>query len=160
MRSINADTIIAAALLVLCGAMFAETFTFEIRHLSSFGIRLWPRMIIGTLAVLSFVYLIRSLKRERTEARAPFVWRAWLAANRNVLACFGLFALFIATLPIFGMLIGGILFVYILLTVMGGHGDRRHHAINATVAVVSVGGMWAIFTFALRVIMPGGIFNI
>mgnify|MGYP001565730681 CR=1 FL=1 len=160
MRSINADTVIAIALLALCGALFAETFTFEIPRLSSFGIRLWPRFIIGTLAVLSFIYLIRSLKQGPTEGRAPFVWRAWLAANRNVLACFGLFALFIATLPVFGMLIGGILFVHILLTVMGGQNNVRHHAINAAIAVVSVGGMWAIFTFALRVIMPGGIFNL
>lgn len=160
MRSLNADTIIALALLALCGAMFAETFTFEIPRMSSFGIRLWPRIVIGTLAVLSLVYLVRSLKQIRAEAGAPFAWRAWLTANRNVLACFGLFALFIATLPIFGMLIGGILFVYILLAIMGDRRSSRQHAINAAIAVISVGGMWAIFTFALRVIMPGGVLNI
>ncbi len=160
MRSLTADTVIALALLALCGALFADTFSFEIPRMSAFGIRLWPRIVIGTLAALSFVYLLRSLKQGRAEGGEPFAPRAWLKANRNVLACFGLFALFVATLPIFGMLIGGILFVYALLAVMGGHSTLRLHAVNAAIAVVSAGGMWAIFTFALRVIMPGGIFNL
>ncbi len=159
MPRINVDTVIAALLLVLSGVLFADTFAFQTPPLHTFSIRTWPRAVVGALAILSFLYLLRSLREPRPASRASFDPRAWIVANRNVLACFGLFAVFVATLPIFGMLIGGILFVYILLALMGG-GTARTHAINAAIAVVSVGGMWALFTFALRVILPGGIFHI
>lgn len=158
MRRVSADIVIAVLLLVLCGALFADTFRFQLPPLADFGIKMWPRAVIAALAVLSFLYLIRSLRRPAAERR-PFAWRTWAAANRNVLACFGLFALFILTLPLFGMLVGGILFVYGLLAVMGG-GGLRDHATHGAVAVFFVGGMWALFTFALGVIMPGGVFNL
>ena len=159
MRRIDADIIIAALLLVFSGVLLAATFAFQSPPLFHFSIRTWPRAVAGTLGLLSFLYLLRSLRARRPEGRISFDPRAWISANRNVFACFGLFALFVATLPFLGMLIGGILFVYILLALMGG-GNARTHAVNAAIAAVSVGGMWAVFTFALRVILPGGIFHI
>ena len=159
MRRLNADIIIAALLLVFSGVLLAATFAFQSPPLFHFSIRTWPRAVAGTLGLLSFLYLLRSLRVRRPEGRISFDPRAWISANRNVFACFGLFALFVATLPFLGMLIGGILFVYILLALMGG-GNARTHAVNAAIAAVSVGGMWAVFTFALRVILPGGIFHI
>ena len=159
MRRINADIVIAAGLLVFSGVLFAATFAFTTPPLFYFSIRTWPRAVVGTLGVLSFLYLLRSLRAGRPQGPMAFDPRAWIVANRNVLACFGLFTLFVATLPYLGMLIGGILFVYILLALMGG-GTARTHAVNAAIAVVSVGGMWAIFTFALGAILPGGIFHI
>ena len=160
MRRLNADIIIAALLLVFSGVLLAATFAFQSPPLFHFSIRTWPRAVAGTLAVLSFVYLVQSLARGGRERREPFVWRAFLAANRNVITCFALFILFLATLPIFGMLIGGILFVYATFALLGGWNDLRTQAINAAVAVFFVGGMLAVFTFALRVILPGGIFHI
>ena len=159
MRRIDADIIIAALLLVFSGVLLAATFAFQSPPLFHFSIRTWPRAVVGALGLLSFLYLLRSLRARRPEGRISFDPRAWISANRNVFACFGLFALFVATLPFLGMLIGGILFVYILLALMGG-GNARTHAVNAAIAAVSVGGMWAVFTFALRVILPGGIFHI
>ncbi|MCC7015670.1 MAG: tripartite tricarboxylate transporter TctB family protein [Rhodospirillales bacterium] len=160
MRRLNADIIIAALLLAFSGILFAATFTFQSPPLFHFSIRTWPRAVAGALAVLSSIYLIQSLAHGGPERREPFIWRAWFAANRNVIICFVLFAFFLATLPIFGMLIGGIMFVYASFALIGGWNDLRTQAINAAVAVVFVGGMWAAFTFALRVILPGGIFHI
>ena len=160
MRRIDADIFIAALLVVFSGVLFAATFAFSTPPLFTFSIRTWPRAIVGALAVLSLIYLVQSLARDGRERRESFVWRAWFAANRNVFICFVLFVLFLATLPIFGMLIGGILFVYTSFALLGGWNDARTQAINAAVAVVFVGGMWAVFTFALRVILPGGIFHI
>lgn len=159
MRRIDTDIIIAALLVVFSGVLFAATFAFQSPPLFHFSIRTWPRAVAGALGLLSFLYLLRSLGERRAEGLISFDSRAWLSANRNVFACFGLFALFVATLPLLGMLIGGILFVYILLALMGG-GNARTHAVNAAIAAVSVGGMWAIFTFALGAILPGGIFHI
>lgn len=160
MRRINADTVIAALLLAVSGVLFAATYAFHSPPLFHFSIRTWPRAIVGVLAILSAIYLIQSLARAGRERREPFAWRAWFATYRNVIVCFVLFALFLATLPIFGMLIGGLLFVYATLALLGGWNDSRTQAINAAVTVFFVGGMWSIFTFALRVILPGGVFHI
>jgi hypothetical protein len=163
MRRLTSDVVIAVLLLALSGALFAATFAFRSPPFFHFDIRTWPRAVVGILAVLSLIYLMQSLARAGREARgpqAPFDARAFFAANRNVIVCFILFAAFLATLPIFGMLIGGFLFVYLLFVLLGGWVDPRTQATNAAVAAVFVGGMWAIFTFALRVILPGGIFHI
>ena len=160
MRRIDSDIFIAALLLVFSGILFAATFAFSTPPVFTFSIRTWPRAVVGVLAILSLIYLIQSLARGGRKQRDPFAWRAWLAANRNVVVCFALFVLFLATLPVFGMLIGGIVFVYLSFVFLGGWNDMRTQTINAAVAVVFVGGMWAVFTFALRVILPGGLLHI
>ena len=53
------------------------------------------------------------------------------------------------------MLIGGVLFVFLALSVLG-EWSRRAVAIHAAIALISITGMWAIFTFGLRVMLPAG----
>ncbi|MEL6374695.1 MAG: hypothetical protein AAFR04_12090 [Pseudomonadota bacterium] len=79
----------------------------------------------------------------------------WLAYFLNPILCFALYFGFLATLPYFGTLIGGTLLVFALLTVLGGI-SLRAVALHAAIAVLSVGAMWALFTFGLRVLLPRG----
>jgi hypothetical protein len=51
------------------------------------------------------------------------------------------------------MLIGNILFSFILLTVLGGWRGILMHLL---VALGASGGMWLLFTFALEVFLPRG----
>jgi hypothetical protein len=81
--------------------------------------------------------------------------KVWLDMYRNPLLCFGMFFLFLISLPYFGMLISGILFVFITQTLIGSH-DKRSLILHAIVSVGAVGGMWAIFRFGLGVVMPAG----
>ena len=67
--------------------------------------------------------------------------------------CFVLFGGYLLAIPYVGMLIGGVIFVFALLTALGG---VRASLLHAAIAVISVGGMWAVFTFALEVILPTG----
>ena len=53
------------------------------------------------------------------------------------------------------MLIGGVMFVFLLLTVLGDRTPRAH-LIHAAVATVSIAFMWSVFTFGLKVILPQG----
>ena len=64
-------------------------------------------------------------------------------------------ALFLAPLDYLGMLIGGILFVFLLLNLLGGWRPKQL-AIHGAIAVSTMGAMWAVFTFGLRVILPEG----
>lgn len=166
MRRPNSDTIIALLLLVICGELLRQTFFFRIPPFATMGSEVWPRLIIGALATLSVIYLIQSLAPAAAtdaETTAPPPERAPREeperkqfSPRNAIICFVLFTLFVATLPWLGMLLGGIAFVFLMQEFMGPRG-MRSRLTHLAVAVVSVGGMWAIFSFALRVILPQGV---
>jgi putative tricarboxylic transport membrane protein len=161
MRRPNSDTLIALLLLVVCGELLRQTFFFRIPPFATMGSDVWPRLVIGALAALSVIYLIQSLApaaaKAETEAEATSpAAGAKRFSHRNAVICFVLFTLFVATLPWLGMLLGGIVFVFLMQEFMGPR-DMRSRVTHLAVAVVSVGGMWAIFSFALRVILPQGV---
>ena len=66
-----------------------------------------------------------------------------------------MFMLFLSTLDYLGMLIGGILFVFGLLTLLGGF-SHKLIVKHLLVSILSIGFMWMVFTFGLRVILPEG----
>ena len=152
----NRDVYIAIVLLLLCGVFFAATF--DIREID-YGIltpAAWPRIILVALSILSLIYLVQSLRREAPEEAAePFSLRGTIAKYRNPLWCYGLFLLFLLTLDYLGMLIGGVLFVFCLLTAIGGV-SKRNLIVHALIAIIMIGAMWALFTYALGVIFPQG----
>ncbi len=160
MERLNRDAVIAIVLLVFCGVFFWASF--DIRQ-PDYGVLLpstWPRVVLGVLSLLSVIYLVQSLRQgadaEEEEApdREPGI-RGWVLYWRNPLWCFGLFFAYLATLPVLGMLIGGVSFVFVLLNVLGGW-DRKNLVLHAAVALLAVGGMWSLFTFGLGVLLPPG----
>jgi putative tricarboxylic transport membrane protein len=165
MRRPNSDTLIALLLLVVCGELLRQTFFFRVPPFATMGSEVWPRLVVGALAVLSVIYLIQSLAPAAAKAEAPSETPSEANApaagakrfsHRNAIICFVLFTLFVATLPWLGMLLGGIAFVFLMQEFMGPR-DMRSRVKHLVVAVVSVGGMWAIFSFVLRVILPQGV---
>ena len=155
MSRINPDVVIALALMVLSAALFADTFSYQKVHLSIIGAKLWPRIVLVALFVASAVFLARSLVRAPQARGERWTLSRWLGENRNVIAVFALYVLFLVTLPWLGMLLGGIAFVFAVQTVIG-LGGARAHLIHAAIAVGAVGGMWAVFTYALGVVLPEG----
>ena len=160
MDRLNRDAVIAIVLLVFCGVFFWASF--DIRQ-PDYGVLLpstWPRVVLGVLSLLSVIYLVQSLRQgadaEEEEApdREPGIW-GWVLYWRNPLWCFGLFFAYLATLPVLGMLIGGVSFVFVLLNVLGGW-DRKNLMLHAAVALLAIGGMWSLFTFGLGVLLPPG----
>jgi len=127
----------------------------------------WPRTLVVLLSVLSLIYLIQSVRKgytpesddlERADSDpSPSVSspREFLAYWRNVIWCFTLFALYLLTMPWLGMLVGGILFVFLLLNALGGWHPRLL-LMHALIALVVIGGMWSLFTFGLGVLLPTG----
>ncbi len=167
MQRVTSDVVIAIGLLVFCGVFFWASFDIREPDYGTLAPSAWPRAILGILSFLSLIYLVQSLRN------APDVKAAaaatdqddtprsggligWLAHWRNVIACFVLFFAYLATLPILGMLIGGILFVFLLLTILGGW-SLKNLLLHALIACVSIGAMWSLFTFGLGVLLPQGI---
>ena len=153
MQRLNRDAVVALVLLLGCGVFFWASFHIEETSYGTLSSRVWPRLLLGLLTLFSLALLAQAVARGAEQAEGPT--GSWLARYRNALWCYALFALFLITLPYLGMLVGGALFVFACLSALGAPGWRRV-PLHGAIAVVSVGAMWAVFTFALRVFLPEG----
>ncbi|KZD08149.1 tripartite tricarboxylate transporter TctB family protein [Oceanibaculum pacificum] len=156
MNRLNRDTITAIVLLLVCGACFWQTFYIREIPFSTMGSEVWPRFALAMMFVLVSIYLVQSIASPppRVEGERRSV-RAWVSSYSSALWCFGMFFLFVLVMPYLGMLLSGILFVFVTQTVIGRR-DPRSLAIHLVVALVAVGGMWAIFRYGLGVALPVG----
>lgn len=164
-NGISRDAVIAIVLLMACGILFWSTFSIRVPDYGQLRPSTWPRVILGVLTLLSAIYLVQSLRRGPTAEDEP--GRSddspgpepgligWILYWRNPLWCFGLFFAYLVTLPVLGSLIGGVLFVFTLMGVLGGW-TAKNLVQHAALALISVGGMWSIFTYGLGVILPPG----
>jgi hypothetical protein len=165
MGRLNRDTYVAIVLLLACGVMFWASFDIRQPDYGTLPPSTWPRVILALLALLSLIYLFQSLRaRPETNGepedseREPGL-RGWFAYWRNPIVCFVMFFLYLLTLPVLGMLIGSVAFVFVLMGMLGGWSGRRV-LVHAVVALCTVGAMWLLFTFGLGVMLPPGmIFN-
>ena len=152
---INRDSVSAVFLLLFCGVFIAASFDIEETNYGTLQSSVWPQIILGALSVFSLLQLTQALRRPPA-AGAGGGLLDWLQRYRNPLICYALFLGFLVSLPVLGMLLGGILFVLLMLTILGG-GKLAQLPLHLGIAVISVGAMWAIFTYALGVFLPGGI---
>jgi hypothetical protein len=154
----NKDAVVALVLLVFAGGAFWQSLTIQTRNDGIMRADVWPQTIIFVLAILALIYLWQSVRagagpRDVPEHGGGF--GGWLGHYANPIMCFGLYFLFLATLPWLGMLIGGVLLVFVTLTVLGG-AEPRLLALHFIIGLVAIGFMWAIFTYGLRVSLPEG----
>ncbi len=157
MGRFHIDTLVAIFLLLFCGVFLTASFSIRETSYASLGAEVWPRVILIFLTLLSLGYLVQALRHERSEQteEAPRGLKQWFFHHLNAVWCFVWFGLFLLSLPYLGMLVGGMLFVYVTLTSLGRR-DFHGHLVHAAIAVVSVGTMWAIFTYGLKVFLPTG----
>lgn len=154
MRRLSLDVIVAAVLLIAGGVLFWDTLQWRRTPFATMASSVWPRFVLVVFFALCAVYLVRSLRRGADgETRRSF--REWFAYYRNPLWCYGLFLLFLLTLPYLGMLVGGIAFVWLMQAAVGERTPRAQLR-HAAIAIGSVGAMWLVFTYAIGVILPAG----
>ncbi|XDZ62745.1 tripartite tricarboxylate transporter TctB family protein [Alphaproteobacteria bacterium LSUCC0396] len=153
--SLNRDGLVALCLILMSGGLMLASF--EIRE-PDYGVlspAAWPRLIIIIIGVLSVIYLLQSIgmPKEDKEAAPRKTIGEFILYWRNVIAVFTIFGLYLLVLPYLGMLVGNILFSFILLTVLGGWNSILIHLM---LAFGASGGMWLLFTYALEVFLPRG----
>lgn len=152
--TLNRDTIVAICLLVICGGLGYASLDIREPDYGQLSPATWPRVIVGVMAFLSTIFLVQSLRAGPDAPREPIGgMTGFFGYWRNVLWCFVLFGAYLIAIPYVGILLGGMAFVFLLLTALGG---MRNALLHIAIALVTVGGMWALFTFALRVILPRG----
>lgn len=159
MRAFHRDTIIAVFLLACCSILAWSSLSIRDPGYGTLSPAAWPRAVVAVLALFSLIYFFQSLKygprKDETSPERPPGLSGFFRHYRNPIACFAIYTLFMATLEWLGALIGGILLVFGLLSALGGFRPRdllKH----ALFSVASMGLMWALFTFGLRVILPEG----
>ena len=160
MGRLNRDILVAIFLLLFCGVFIGASFDIRTPDYGVLKPSTWPQVILGVMTFLCLIYLIQSIRAAPHEDERGTSQRAGILQFfnywRNPILCFGMFFLFLLTLPVLGMLIGGISFVFILMTLLGGWAPRQL-GVHAVIAVCSVGAMWSLFTFGLEVMLPEGV---
>lgn len=160
MGTLSRDTIVSILLLLFCGFLIWAGTLIRDPQFGELSPAAWPKASTYVLTAFCLMYFAQSILAGKTAApeidpdREPgFV--GWVRYYLNPIACFALYFLFLYTLPFFGTLVGGVLLVFALLSLLGGI-QPRQIAIHLVLAVVSVGAMWSLFTFGLRVLLPRG----
>jgi len=153
---LNRDTAVAIVSLLICGGLLINTFQMPPPMFNQMPPTLWPRMILVPLALLSLLLLAKAQMAEVDESLESRSLSEWFIYYKNPIVCFALFFLFLFTMPILGMLIGGLLYVFITLGFLGGWSSKLMIQ-HGLVSVFFVVGMWAIFTQLLGVFLPEGI---
>ena len=152
--ALNRDSIVAICLLVICGGLAWASLDIREPDYGGLSPATWPRVIVGVMSFLCVIFLVQSLRAGPDAPREGFGgWAGFYGYWRNVIWCFVLFGAYLIAIPYVGILLGGVAFVFLLLTALGG---LRNTALHAVIALVTVGGMWCVFTFALKVILPRG----
>ncbi len=152
--TLNRDSIVAICLLVICGGLAWASLDIREPDYGVLSPAVWPRVIVGVMTVLGVIFLVQSLRAGPDAPREGFGGAAGFYGYwRNVIWCFVLFGAYLIAIPYVGILLGGMAFVFLLLTALGG---VRNTVLHIVIALATVGGMWAVFTFALRVILPRG----
>lgn len=151
---LNRDVFSAFILLIICGFFINEAITLK-PLAGQMSPALWPYLILAPLTSLSLLFLVRSLSKERSKDEMKGGFIGWFKHYKNPIFVFGLFLIFLLTLPFLGMLIGGVLFVFTTLSYFGGW-TFKNLLVHGGIALICVGAMWSIFTFALGVLLPQG----
>ena len=153
--ALNKDTVVAIVLLLICGGLAWASLDIREPNYGQLSPATWPRIIIGCMAFLSMIYLVQSIRQgpDTPDPDAPATAAEFIGYWRNVIWCFVLFGIYLVAIPYVGILVGGVAFVFALMCALGG---LRNWLLHLAISVIAVGGMWTVFTFALRVILPKG----
>ena len=143
----NANRVAAAAVIAIAVALFAATFWFDKMPegiTRGFGAELFPRLVLGTIAVMAVVLAITSPGGEALPPIPAMVY--WTAAALLV---------FMGLVPVVGMLPAMALF---LLGLGYLWGERRYWLLVLSAALMT-GVIWAVFVRGFGVQLPKGLFE-
>ncbi len=159
MPRVSRDVVVALVLIATTLAFFWTTFDVRRAPFAAVGAEVWPRVILVPMFILSVALLVKALREGDPADKQTFdSFRAWFEYYKNPIVCFALFFAFLLTLRPLGILISGALFTFAMQSFLG-HRNPQYFLMYAVVAIVTVGGMWAVFTYGLGVQLPRGRFT-
>jgi len=152
--TVNRDFFVAVFFFVLSAVMFVASYWLPEPMFGQLPSWTWPRVILVPLGFLSLILVMQSQRGGQERVELSELGR-WFKENVNPFICFGLFFGFLYLMPVLGMLLGGLIYVFLTLSVLGGWKPRQL-VLHAGISVFFVFGMWAVFSLALGVVLPEG----
>jgi putative tricarboxylic transport membrane protein len=142
---------IAAVILLAVAVAYAATAAWRYTYWNATGpgsgfFPFWLGLVLAVLATL----LLASAVRQTDPGPA------WLPRGHGAARLIGVVvatAVFIALMPVLGMVLGTALFLVVLLRALEGHSWTATVGVAAAVAIAN----WAVFTWWLRVPFPVGV---
>lgn len=155
MARLNRDTLVALLLLVFCGVMISASLEIEETNYGTMPSSVWPQVVLGILTVFCLVLLGQSIAKASAPVPEDRAESGGIGRYRNAITVYILFFLFLLTMPYLGMLIGGVGFVFLSLTLLG-EPELKRVPVHLAISIGTIGVMWGIFTFGLGVLLPDG----
>tara|TARA_E500000318_G_scaffold85341_4_gene81365 strand:+ start:7537 stop:8022 length:486 start_codon:yes stop_codon:yes gene_type:complete len=152
---LNRDTLVSLLLLVFCGVMISASLEIEDTNYGTMQSSVWPQVVLGVLTVFCLAMFGQSVLKPTIAKSETSAASGGIGRYRNAITVYILFFLFLVTMPYLGMLLGGIGFVFLALTLLG-EPELKRVPLHLAIAVGMVGLMWTIFTFGLGVLLPDG----
>ncbi|WP_339855297.1 tripartite tricarboxylate transporter TctB family protein [uncultured Nisaea sp.] len=155
MARLNRDTLVSLLLLVFCGVMISASLEIEDTSYGTMQSSVWPQAVLGILTVFCLAMFGQSVLKPAVAKPESSAASGGIGRYRNAITVYILFFLFLVTMPYLGMLLGGVGFVFLALTLLG-EPELKRVPLHLAIAVGMVGLMWTIFTFGLGVLLPDG----
>tara|TARA_R110000868_G_scaffold325662_1_gene586519 strand:+ start:5824 stop:6309 length:486 start_codon:yes stop_codon:yes gene_type:complete len=152
---LNRDTLVSLLLLVFCGVMISASLEIEDTSYGTMQSSVWPQAVLGILTVFCLAMFGQSVLKPAVAKPESSAASGGIGRYRNAITVYILFFLFLVTMPYLGMLLGGVGFVFLALTLLG-EPELKRVPLHLAIAVGMVGLMWTIFTFGLGVLLPDG----
>lgn len=144
----NTDRIMGIGVLVLCGIMLADTFTFRKTDWELLSMAFWPRLLLLILAGLA-IFLIVKGNLEPEKQAEPLAGKAFLAAA-------GGFAYVFLLKPV-GFLILTPIFIFIFSYLISRKAQARRLLESGITAVAGTLAIYGLFVLGLKLILPSGL---
>ena len=155
MARLSRDTLVSLLLLVFCGVMISASLEIEDTSYGTMQSSVWPQAVLGILTVFCLAMFGQSVLKPAVAKPESSAASGGIGRYRNAITVYILFFLFLVTMPYLGMLLGGVGFVFLALTLLG-EPELKRVPLHLAIAVGMVGLMWTIFTFGLGVLLPDG----
>jgi len=137
-KTLNSDRLTAIFLLIICGVLWYEVLPYSM--LASF----FPKIVIGVLALLSVILLVRSsIKGEKK-------WLFRDIDKKYIIFAVAVIAVWIGMIPVLGFFVSSIVFFNVLVWLMG---SKKKSLPSIALSFVVVGCIVSIFYFIFKEIL-------
>lgn len=140
------DRIFGLCLLLFCGLLYWNTFSFPTRRFVELNTTFWPRTLLAFLTIVSLALIIRG--RATDEEREPISWKSLMAA--------GVGFIYVVLIPVAGFVPLTVLFLTLCFSVLKRDFSRSALIKGFIVAILATIVVHTIFGQFMNVQLPGG----
>lgn len=119
----------------------------------------FPRIVLGILAILAVILLIQGILKARKENRSFLSWKGtrFFTEHYDKAKLFGTIiglVAYILLMPILGFIPASLLFIFFFNVLYAGRWGKKDLAISLSIAAVETMTVWFIFGYLFEITLP------